>query len=385
MRHCKICGTVGCKEHEFSLGRRWKKSISGSSPPEMFVGRWNYPNVYAGVLTPEEQGDTTQKSSPIYWHKHKLSLQQIADMRKTLIYGRTQQHIKATPSKHIHVMQEVAMTHKSIATELVFKKPIQAHEEHHQTTAYIAHAAPLESITLQENAPVQTKIDYLVNDTSAKATEALKELNKAHVSVEMLIKLLSAGLLGRKTARTLVPTRWSVTAVDDTLSKQALKKIRLYPELSEFQVFYADYVGNHYAFLLIPGTFSFEVIEYAIAYNGISQDYETHIPRKTYADSVTGGYYTNRLAVTEYLERIKRQATCLVLREVRPEYNLPCGVGILRELNRAAFNTQPDRPASVQEALSLIQSKFKTPITTFTEKSFILNNLNKQRRLTQFF
>jgi hypothetical protein len=385
MAICKICGQNECKEHVFKIKGLWKKSITGSSPPEIFVGRWNYPNVYAGILAPEEQGDTSRKSSPEYWHTNRLSLQEIRDLRKTLVYGKTLQHIKSNVSKPTRIMQEIAMTRKSIATELTFKKPLQVHDEQHPTTAYIANAALLDSAKLQENAPVEKKVDYLVNDTSVKATDALSELNKAHIPVEMLVKLLSAGLLGRKTARTLVPTRWSITAVDDTLSKQALKKIKLYPALSEFQLFNAEYVGNHYEFLIIPDTFSFEVIEHSMSYDGTSHDHETIIPRKTYADSVTGAYYANRLALTEYLERIKRQATCIVFREVRPEYTLPCGVGVLRELSREAFSKQPERPKNIEEALKIMQSRLRTDIRKLTEASVLLKNINKQRKLTQFF
>lgn len=35
-----------------------KEHFSGSSPPEVFVGRVDYPNVFCGVLSPNEWGDT---------------------------------------------------------------------------------------------------------------------------------------------------------------------------------------------------------------------------------------------------------------------------------------------------------------------------------------
>lgn len=385
MRLCKICGKLNCQKHQFSIGSSWKKSIAGSSPPEIFVGKWNYPNVYAGVLAPEEYGNMAAKSSPAYWHANKLSLTQIADLRKTLIYGRTQQHIKTKQSQYIEIMQEVAMTHKSIATELTFKKPIQRHEENHPATAYISQSAQLDTIRLQENAPVQRKIEYLVNDTSAKSTEALSELYKSNIPIENIIKLFSAGLLGKKTSRKLVPTRWSVTAVDDTLSRQALKKIKNYQEISELLLFHGEYVGNHYEFLLIPDTFNFEVIEFIMASQSFCQDYESNSSRTSYAESVAGAYYANRLALVEYLERIKRQASCVVFREVRPEYTLPCGVGILREISREAFRNKPERPKDLEEAFSLMQSRMKAKTSLLREKSIVLKNMGKQRKLNQFF
>ena len=38
----------------------------------------------------------------------------------------------------------------------------------------------------------------------------------------------------------------------------------------------------------------------------LAQDYEGFNGRKEYADDVTGAYYANRLALVEYLEKIKR-------------------------------------------------------------------------------
>lgn len=388
MTRCKFCGEEECQRHAYTLGRRAsRKEFIGSSPPEIFVGRWNYPNVYTGILAPEEQGDTELLASHEEWHKRKLSIPEITSLRNKLIYGRTQQHITKAREKNkfTEVMHEIAMTHKSVATEFRLKKPIHKHAENHATTPLIARAAPVEHVTLQENAPVKSKIDYLVNDTGVKSAEAMRELYKSNIPASTIMKLLSAGLLGRKTARIMVPTRWSITAVDDTLSKQKLEKIRMFQELGEIRNFTAEYLGNHYEFILLPGPYAFEVIELSMANGGVWHDYESNFPRKTYADSVTGAYYANRLALTEYCEKIKRQCQCLVLREVRPEYDAPCGVGILRETSREAFTKKYETPLTLEQAFKQVQSRLRLPIKQFTEKSWILKNYGKQKRLTEFF
>ncbi len=205
---------------------------------------------------------------------------------------------------------------------------------------------------------------------------------------------MSAGLLGLKTKRKLVPTRWAITATDDTISKLLLEKIKYYPEISEIQVFHGYYVGNHYEFLLLPDKFSFEVIEAYFSGSvwnpfssevSVSQDYESFQGRKYYANNVTGAYYTARLALSEYLEKIKKQASCLVMREEREEYNAPLGVGILRELSRDIFSKQPEVFPSIKEALAQSSKRLKLPISTFSEKSWLLKNYGKQKRLTSFF
>ena len=72
----------------------------------------------------------------------------------------------------------------------------------------------------EENPKIKPKIDYLVGDTDVKSAQAMKELHKSKLPVSHIIKILSAGLLGIKKNRILVPTRWAITAVDSNISKK---------------------------------------------------------------------------------------------------------------------------------------------------------------------
>jgi hypothetical protein len=383
--NCKICGEENCKKHSFMLGKTLTiKEFSGSSPPEIFVGKWNYPNVYTGILSPQEYGDTEIMSSPERWHEKKLPIPTILNLRNQLIYARTQNNIKKLNSGFHETLKEVAMTHKSISAEYKLKNPITKHLEQDTRVPLISHAAQIDKVRLQENASVKPKIDYLVNDTEVKSALAINELYNSGISNSNIVKILSAGLLGLKKNRKLVPTRWSITAVDDTLSKQKLEKIRFNQEISEICVFTAEYLGNHYEFLLLPDKWSFEVIEISQKSLDFWHDYESFFPRKKYADSVTGAYYANRLALTEYLEKIKKQCSCIVMREVRPEYYAPLGVGILRQISREAFSQIPRIFSSLKEALNDIQSRLTIPLNNYTEKSIILKEYGKQQKLSLF-
>ncbi len=385
MPYCPICQQDNCKRHTILLGKTTQKlNIQGSSPPEIFIGKYNYPNVYTGVLSPEEYGNTQEMSSPEIWHEKQFQIPKILQLRNKLIYGRTISHIRKPQTKFLSLLKELAMTHSSISTELKLKKPVHKHDEKDNTSPIITNAAPLHSLTLQENPKIQKKIDYLVNDTDVKSATAIQELYNSNISNSQITKILSAGLLGLKKNRKLVPTRWSITAVDDTLSKQQLKNIKYFPLIDCFQVFSANYLGNHYAFLLLPEPFSFEVIELSLKTLQVWHDYESFFQRKTYADSVTGAYYANRLALTEYLTKIKHQASCIVFREVRPEYYAPLGVGILRETSREAFKNPSHVFNTPSEALAHIQTLFSAPLNYFTQHSIILKNFNKQSRLNQF-
>ena len=382
---CKTCGEEDCDKHTFFIGKPIKlQNFIGSTTPEIFIGKWNYPNVYTGILAPQELGDTSFMSSPENWHKNKMSISDIMNYRNQLIYGRTMSNIKKLETKFLSVMKEVAMTHKSIATEFHLKHAVIANKEQDDRSPLIPKAAEVEKAELQENAKVLPKVDYLVNDHETKSTIAIKELHKAGTQTSTIIKILSAGLLGLKKNRKLVPTRWAVTSVDSTLSSQLIEKIKYFPQINEYLVFSGEYVGNHYEIILLPRYWSFEVIEISTKLSGgIWQDYESIFKRKKYAESVTGGYYSARLGITEYLERVRKQASVLVLREIRPQYYAPLGVGILRETTRSAMKKEPKRFETLQEALNDMQTRLKTPINNYLSKSQLMQEM-KQKTLGQF-
>jgi DNA repair protein NreA len=386
MEYCRICNEDNCK-HSFFLGRRREiESFSGSSPPEVFVGRRGYPNVYVGILSPEEYGNTKIMSSAKEWKAKSLIIPEILGMRNSLIYGRTKGNIKKVlkGGQFMSVMQEIAMTHKSVATEVKLKKRIVKHDERESRVPLISNAGEVKRVRLEENPKIKRKVDYLVNDTDVKSVNAMLELEKAGVENYDMIKLLSSGLLGLRKSRKLVPTRWAITATDDALSKDKIGRIRYYPEIQEFRVFSEEYLGNHYEFLLIPRYWSFEVIEISMKNFGVWSDFESIFRRKKYADSVTGVYYANRLALTEYLDKIKRQAACIVFREIRPEYYVPLGVGILRETSRAAFKNVGKKFDNLASALEDIQSRLRIPVKQYLEEGQLMREM-QQRTLSHFF
>ncbi len=369
-----------------------KLEFSGSAP-EIFVGRYEYPAVFTGILAPDEYGSTERLSMPESWFKEHATIEQIMQFRSQLIYSRFQSNIKKS-NRFTSIMQEIALSSKPVATEFKLKKKpsVNFHLDLHMPI--IGNPAPLERVRLEENPKVERKTDYVTSDYDLKANNAIRELYKSGTEVSNIIKVLAAGLLGLKMQRRLVPSRWATTATDDTLSKILLEKIRDYNQISEFRLFNSEYLGNHYEILLMPRAFGFEVIEAKMpgsAWNPnlssqvyIAQDYELFNGRKDYASQVTGAYYANRLAVAEYLEEIKRQSSCIVMRECREEYWAPCGVGILREASRNAFSRKPETFQTLNEALQAAQKRLRMPISQFTGRSRIIEEFKKQKRISDF-
>jgi hypothetical protein len=87
------------------------------------------------------------------------------------------------------------------------------------------------------------------------------------------------------------------------------------------------------------------------------KDWEPYSGRTKYASEVAGGYYAGRLGVLEHLERMKRQAAALIVREITPDYWCPVGVWQVREGIRAAMNTTPARFDSLGKALEEIANR----------------------------
>ena len=103
---------------------------------------------------------------------------------------------------------------------------------------------------------IDKKIDKVVND-EIKSSEGLEYLYKHNFSEYTLSKILSVGVLGLKKDKKLVPTRWSITATDDTLGKALLKQIREYKWIENYEFYFGSFMGNHYLLLFFPNVFSY--------------------------------------------------------------------------------------------------------------------------------
>jgi hypothetical protein len=368
-----------------------KLHFSGKSAPELFVGRIGYPYVNSGILAPSENDNISNFATAEEWSANNFSIENVLRLRGQLIYGRAKTNIKSN-DKIKQVTQELALSSKPISTEFFLKKKPTLEFTPDSVFRPMTNPAPIKKVILEENPKVSKKVDYLTSDYDVKATTALKELYNSNIKVDHLQKLLSIGLLGIKASRKMVPTRWSITATDDTISKQHLEKIRYFQEINKITLFSGNFVGNYIEALLLPGHFAFEALEAWQGestfnrehYTQFSQDYESFKGRTKYAFNVTGGYYAMRLPLTEYLIKIQRQATVLIFREIRPEYYAPLGVGIVRETTRRAFANQSKNFDTIEDALKDIQSRITLPVEQIKQKSWILENYGKQKSLSDF-
>ncbi|MFB6134129.1 MAG: hypothetical protein ABEJ55_03995, partial [Halanaeroarchaeum sp.] len=208
---------------------------------------------------------------------------------------------------------------------------------------------------LRENPHVPRAVEKTLEDDDWRAEGAMTYLYRRGFDVYEVNRILSVGALGRGENRRLVPTRWSITAVDDTIGQYLRGSTATNPTIDAVRVYENEYLGNRYWVVLAPGQWEFELVEMKspgsiwnpdpageVYLASAAEGYEG---RTGYVEETAGAYYAARLGVLEHLDRIGRQAKALVLREVSDEYWAPVGVWQVRESVRNAFDGAPmDQP-----------------------------------------
>ena len=367
------------------------KRVEGSSPPSVFVGRFGYPNVYVGPLVPPEIGNTSLYDFPERWFG--LPIDKIVDFRMKLIRGNFRVNVKRPEKggKFLELTREIALSKTPVETELDLKdapKKTFILDDHVQP---LGPSAPMAGLDIGSY-----KADHLIEkfyyDIDAKASEAVRELYVRDVPVSRIQKALSVGIFGLKYQRTLVPTRWSITAVDSMISNELIEKIRRFPVINEYRVYEAEYLDNRFLVIMLPSAWSYESIEAwypGTLWNPTTKnifmigDWENFKGRTNYA-RMGGCYYAARLSVTEKLVQEGRQATVVVLREAHPGYILPVGVWFVRETVRKALSSPPRKFSSIQEVFEYVSRRFKIPLNIWLENSKILTYLLKQEKITKY-
>ena len=322
----------------------------------------------------------------------------IVKFRSSLVRTTHKSNVKDwQENKILALSQEIAMAEKPVTTEVALDKI-------HLNVQVNDHSPPngpigkIEKLIITENPKVNRKVDYVVSDTDLKAGPAIFEYlyKDARLPTNEIHRVLSAGLLGEESRRKLVPTRWSITAVDDTISKGLIEKIKFYPQVGQYILHEGNYLGNHFFILFVPRQWAYEMMEcwdphsiWRLMENNkntyyIVQDHELNHGRKNYASNVTGAYYAARLGVAEYLTSIQRQAAVIVIREVNADYLVPLGVWVIRQTVRDALSRKPKKFSSLSEAYKHIAPNLKVPLKYWLKKSDVLKYIKTQKTLLDF-
>ncbi len=370
----------------------------GNSPPSVFVGRFGYPHVNVGVLSPvQTMKEAHLLDSPQDWIKLGLKDEDILKLRAKLVNSRFKSRVKSFDHRFMDMSQEIGMAYKPVEIEVELKNKPLGKFNLDRVNSPLNNNANAKNMRITENPKVKNVVEKTVSDIDLKSTSGLKKLYDKGVNENFLSKILSIGLLGLKKNRKLVPTRWSITATDDTIAKEMLKQIKFNDVLDHTRVYFGGEMGNYYLVLFFPGVWSFELFEMGVPF-GVNPwsksgkfyayDNETYDGRKKYALETAGGYYACKLGITEKLNEIKKQSSALVLRFVTEEDRFPLGVWVCREATRSSMSSGfielEDKDLAITYAKSLAKKKFGVDISEIFEVSKILNEVKTQKRISEF-
>ena len=384
-----LCGRPSCPllariKIRSPIERKLKENLFGPSP-SIFVGWKGYPNVFVGPLTSVSEENPELYDDPSRWYG--LDFDEIIRMRSLLVRSKVRHHVTER-SRIVEQAQEVALSVNAPDTEVQFERRPSYGISFSPLTQPLGPTAPLKKLTLAENPKIPKKVDALAGD-EVSAGFAATTLYREGYDVYYLTRVLSSGALGYEERRRLVPTRWSITAVDDLLGKALMREIHNYPVINEYRVYHNTYLDNHFEILLMPRKWEYEQFEawapntlwtLALDKPAINVEHEGYHGRSSYAEQEGGGYYAARFAVLEALAKMRRQAGVVVFREIYEGYIMPVGVWEVRENVRQAFRNPYERFSTLGEALESISRRLKIPLREYLKRSTIL----RQSRLEDF-
>ncbi len=365
-----------------------KDGFFGPSP-SIFVGRSGYPNVFVGPLGNMASSDTGETGSglpddPRNWFGR--GYDEIIEKRSLVLRSKYMQSV-FSKSRFVQDTKLLAMAEKPTDVEMQFKgKPV-----YRMSFSDVANpmgpSVSVKKVNIAENVRVAPFVEKIVSD-EMKAVESAFILYRKELDVYKIATILSSGALGLKMGKKMVPTRWSITAMDDIIAKKLMSEVRTFPQLNEYRVHESEFLNNRFVVLMMPGSWEFENFEawkpgsfwsFSLKKTEIVEEHESFRGRTTYADKQTGGYYAARLGVIEGLHAMGRQARVVSFREVYEGYVVPVGVWQVRENVRNAMKSCK-KFATLKEALDHIRGRLKIPFEEYVKKSVML----RQKRLGDF-
>ncbi len=363
-----------------------KTEFFGASPPGVFLGSYGYPNLLAGPLVPVlQEPDPSLLDSPNRWLDK--SIDELLRYRFGLVRGKSTVRVQdaRNPDKTLSLVQEIVMSETPTDTELVLKKKPYVRINLLTRSSPHGPSGVVERLSLASNPDVPRQIDKVVSDTDLPANEGAQSLYQNGISQQHIVRMFSIGLLGTSRSRRLVPTEWSITAIDDILAKDLRRKVSDYPRLDEFRLFSDRSVGNNVHVLLLPTSWMFEALEGWLTgpRPEVFGDYELNRGRKDYPTNIAGAYHASRLPVLEYLGQNRRQAGAIVFLEVTREW-VPLGVWRFRELARRALAGNPSRFTSLEDALSEARKRLLIPYHHWVGASRLLSYYKQQSVLDRY-
>ncbi len=362
------------------------KEMEGSSPPSVFIGSWNYPDVFAGPMIAPRHGDTAIMDLPESWIAKRCTQEEIIGYRLNLVRGKSMVNVHDLSSRYVEKLQEISLSSSSIESEVAFSSVPTGTTFSEEHTPF-GPSAGIERFEI-EGGRWDPNLEKVFYDTDLRSAEAIVGLHRQGVPFSSIQKAFSVGTFGMDRNRHLVPTRWSITACDTMIGDRLLNNVKKNPVIDTWRVYQFSSLHNNYAVILMPTGWQYEWSEAFLKVLGneelVFSDHEGN-KKKTEYSHLGGCYYTCKMAVLESLARQQEQAGAIILREAHRGY-VPMGVFNVRENVRAAMRQPAQEFEDIRSALTHIAESFSLPMTRFIKEGALLRETIRQRqcRLSDF-
>jgi len=358
------------------------KELDGSSPPSVFIGSWNYPDVYAGPMITPLHGDTAIMDQPESWIPHNMTQDEIIGYRLNLVRGKYKVNATDLDTRFVEQLQEIAMADRSVESEASFSSEPKGYSVSEEHTPF-GPSAPLERFEI-DSGTWNHDLEKVYHDTDLSAADAVLDLHHQGVPFSSIQKAFSVGTMGRGNRRRLVPTRWSITACDTMIADRLLADVKNCSVINTVRLHEFSSLHNNYAVILLPTGWQYEWSEAFLHVLGneeyVFSDYEGHA-KKTVYSPVGGCYYSCKMAVLEALAATREQAGAIILREALPGY-VPMGVFNVRENVRSAMRQPAREYEDIRSALAHLSGKFSLPVKRFIDEGTLLRQNLHERQST---
>jgi len=278
------------------------KELEGSSPPSVFIGSWNYPDIYAGPMIAPIHGDTSIMDMPESWISGHKTQEEIIGYRLNLVRGKHRTNATDLDNSFVEKLQDISLSDTSVESEVSFlSKPegMSFSEEH----TPFGPSATLDRFEI-DSGRWDRSLEKVYYDTDLKSADAIVNLHKQGVAFSSIQKAFSVGIIGRERGRRLVPTRWSITACDTMIGDHLLKEVKKCPAIDTWRVHEFSSLHNNYAVILMPTVWQYEWSEAFLHVLGneelVFSDHEGNKKKAGYSP-LGGCYYSCKMAVLEAL------------------------------------------------------------------------------------
>jgi DNA repair protein NreA len=158
-------------------------------------------------------------------------LYEIIGYRLSLVRGVKDFDIQTPSGRYIESLQELAMANKPVESEATFgKRPIADIEQVIRNglntgSAPFGPVAALKTFRTSSSISVDRRLEDAYYDKDLQARCAILSLYEQGIDLSKIQRIFSLGMLGTTKKRRWVPTRWSISAIDDTISSHLVKNI----------------------------------------------------------------------------------------------------------------------------------------------------------------